>query len=151
MNATVESDWLVAEQLIIDRVADQVQEFVKVLGAADLSALDEKTPTSPSCFVVYDGDRIPGNTPGTVINQGANQIVFQRWIVIVAVKSAKDVRGGSGARRKAGEIIRATLNALSGWKPEAALGALVRVQAPRPEYAGGFGFFPIAFECRVSQ
>jgi len=139
------ADYLAAEELIIARLTERVGSVRAVLSAADLAGVQEAKQTTPALHVVYDGDRL-GDSAGRGI---ANQ-VYQRWLVITAVRSARGQRTGAGAREAAGPIISAVLQALLGWAPSDEHQPLVRTSAPRPHFsAGGFAYFPLAFETRI--
>lgn len=137
--------YLDAEQLIIDQLKLRVPDVRAVFSTAELVGVEEAAQVTPALHVIYDGDRLAGSA-----GRGAAQTVYQQWIVVVAVRSARDQRGGSGARYNAGPIINDALAALSGWQPSNLHGPLQRVQAPLPGYSqGGFGYFPLAFESAI--
>lgn len=136
---------LALEGLLIERLKSAVPEFRGVLGMADLAAMQESSQVTPSAHVIYQGDTVPsGNSAG----QGSAQVVVQTWLVVVAVRSARDTRGGSGAREEAGALMTRVIQALSGWMPGPEFRPMQRVNAPRPGFNAGFGYFPLAFETR---
>lgn len=138
-------DYLCAEQLIIERLRQQIPDLRAVLAAADLADLTEAQQTTPAVHVIYDGDRL-GDSAG----RGAGQMVYQRWLTVVTVRSARGQRSGAGAREVAGPIITEVIQSLAGWAPSDAHQPLVRVSAPRPHYsAGGYAYIPLAWETRI--
>jgi len=136
---------LALEPLLIDRLKSAVPEFRAVPGMADLAAMQESGQPTPAAHVIYQGDTLPsGNNAG----QGSAQMVAQTWMVVVAVRTARDTRGGSDAREEAGPLITGVIRALSGWMPGPGFIPMRRVNAPKPGFNAGFGYFPLAFETR---
>lgn len=142
------ADYLAAEAAIIGRLKEQVAGFAGVLGAGDLGAVEEKSQQTPAAHVLYDGDVVAGGGDGRGGNNAA-QMVMQRWMVVVAVRNARDPLGGTGARADAGPLITGVIRALSGWAPTEFHRPLRRVQAPRPGYNKGFAYFPLVFEGQI--
>jgi len=138
-------DWLSAGGAIVARLVAEVAELRQVTTLASLSEIEAVTIQSPSAFVVWHEDAI-----GDATAQGAAQIVSQRWLVVVAVRSARDAGTGAGVLAEAGPIVTMALKALMGWQPSAAHRPLARVAAPRPGFSGAFGYFPLAFETRIA-
>ncbi|MDP2783300.1 MAG: hypothetical protein Q8O38_01710 [Sulfurimicrobium sp.] len=136
---------LALEPLLIERLKSAVPEFRDVIGMADLAAMQESSQVTPAAHVIYQGDTLPsGNSAG----QGSTQMVVQTWWVVVAVRSARDTRGGSGAREEAGTLLGGVIQALSGWNPGNGFQPLQRVNTIKPGFNAGFGYFPLAFETR---
>lgn len=139
-------NYLSAESLIIERLRTQVTGVRAVLSAADLAGVEEAKQVTPALHVLYDGDDL-----GDRAADGADGIVRQRWLVIVAVRNARGQASGAGAREVAGPIILQVLAALGGWQPDEEHGELVRIAAPRPAFSpGGFAYFPLAFHTAIS-
>lgn len=138
-------DYLVAEDLLINHLMAQVSSFKTVLGAADLSGVAENKQITPAGHVVYGGDRL-----GSDAGRHESQFVYQKWLVVIAVKNVRDQKTGAGARREAGPLITASLKALQGWSPGDEFQPLKRVGAPSPHFSpGGYAYFPLAFETRI--
>ncbi len=137
---------LAMEALLIERLKTEVPDFLAVLGMADLASMQEAGQPAPAAHVIYQGDSIPGGDSRA--GNGAAQVVAQTWLVVVAVRNVRDTKGGAAAREDAGPLISKTLAALSGW---AAPGfrPLRRVNAPRPGFNAGYGYFPLAFEAKL--
>jgi len=95
--------------------------------------------------VIYDGDRL-GDSGG----RGQAQIVFQRWLAVLAVRNARGQATGEGVAAEAGPVLGAMIVALSGWAPSPEHQPLVRVAAPRPGFSPALGFYPLAFETQIS-
>ncbi len=140
------ADYLAAEGLIVGRLEASLGAQVRaVFSAADLAGVAEQAQITPAVHVVYDGDRL-----GDEAGRHRAQQVYQRWLVIVAVRNAKGQATGKGARESAGPIISAVLAALQGWQPSPDHQPLRRIDAPRPVFSpGGFAYFPLAFETRI--
>lgn len=140
------ADYLYLEQLIIDRVRDQVQGLTDVLGIPDLASLDEERQIAPAVYVIYLGDEV-----GTGVQhqggRGAIQTVTQNWAVVLTVYYA-DARGdGHGARREAGPLLGSLLQALSGWVPDGATAPMKRAPQQAPvAYANGYFYYPLVFQ-----
>jgi len=138
-------DYLAAEGLIRARLEAGVTG-ARVLAAADLSGIPESAQVTPALHVVYDGDRL-GDDGG----RHRGQQVYQRWLVVVAVRNAAGQRSGAGARQAAGPLLSAVLSALLGWSPSPDHQPMKRIDAPRPAFTpGGFAYFPLAFETRIN-
>lgn len=139
------ADYLAAEALIIARLQAQIAN-TPVLSAADLAGVEETKQVTPALHVLYLGDRLIDAQ-----GRGRAQTVAQTWMVVVAVRNARDQGKGKEARGTAGPFIDSVLSALSGWAPSISHSELARVNAPaRPLYgAGGYAYFPLAFETQI--
>lgn len=144
------ADYLSAEAAIIARLKDPVLAigFKDVPGAGELAGIEETTQQTPAAHVIYDGDTLPGGSGSNAGNNSA-QVVVQRWLVVIAVRNVRDVKGGSGARAEAGTLISKVIAALSGWSPTNSHRPMRRVQGPRPGYNKGFAYFPLMFETQL--
>ncbi len=143
------NDWLAAEPLIKARLEDQVPD-VTVLAAADLAGVTERQQITPAVHLLYGGDVPVREAVGTA-ERGAGQITDQRWVVVIATRSARDVVGGSGARQLAGPIVAQTLDALRGWTPDGFTRPLRRGSGMPPKYSPGFAYFPFQFLLRIVE
>ena len=142
-------DWLAAEPLIKARLADQVPD-VAVLSVADLAGVVERGQVTPAIHVLYAGDVPLKEAPGTA-DRSAGQITDQRWVVVIATRSAKDMVGGSGARELAGPIIARALAALRGWTPAGFTRPLRRGAGMPTKYSAGYAYFPFQFLLRIVE
>lgn len=137
---------LALEPLLIARLKSAVPGFRAVMGIADLESIPGASQTVPAAHVIYNGDTLPGGEGRA--GQGSAQVVVQSWLVVILVRNLRDALGGSAARSDAGLLLTDTIQALSGWQAAPEFRPLVRVNAPRPAFNAGFGYFPLAFEAR---
>lgn len=142
------ADYLAAEGAIIAHLGNTVPELLAVLGAAELSGIQEIAQKTPAAHIIYDGDVLPGGS-GSSANSSSAQLVAQRWLVVVAVKNARGANTGAGARSDAGPLISKTIQALNGFQPTTSHRPMRRVQAPRPGYNKGYAYFPLMFETQL--
>ncbi|GEK71596.1 MULTISPECIES: phage tail terminator protein [Halomonas] len=134
------SDYLAAEQAIIDRLTARLPE-VAIQSAPDLAGVVEDRQVTPAVIVLYAGDQVPG---GDAVDQGDYHRIRQRWMTVVSVRSARGQRSGEGVREAAGPLLTQVIQALGGWRPAKGLGRMVRESAPRPAFTrGGYGYFPL--------
>jgi hypothetical protein len=143
------TDYLAAEGLIVERLRAQVPGVSprNVLTAADLAGVQARAQHTPALHVIYDGDEPAG--PAGQDEFGATQMAQQRWLVVVAVRSAADTVGGVGARQAAGPLLVDAINALAGHRLGPDHGPLVRASAPRPLFDAGYAYFPQLYRCVV--
>lgn len=134
---------LALESSLIAALRERVPALRAVSGAADLANIKESAAPSPAVFVLYDGERI-----GETSHDRRQQVVMQRWLVVLFVKHAGQ-DGGVALRATAGELLTSIIAALSGFQPGFLFSPLLRVNAPRPGYTPAAGWFPLAYEARV--
>lgn len=136
------TNWLQAEQLIIDRLKEKVPEAKLVVGMPDFDVqiIGQKCP---ALVVIYQGDRMGGNA-----EHGAVQVVDQIWSVVVATRSAAKIEHGEASRAEAGDLLTKAIRSLSGWNPdqENFQSGLTRIQAGGAGYLSGISWFPLAFK-----
>lgn len=135
-------DYLEAEGLIIARLQAAAPSFRAVMGVGELGQVDEATQIVPAAHVIFQGEAFAPSKGG----HGAAQVVTQRWLVIVAVESARDPLSGSGARASAGTLIGEVIEALSGYELKTGWRPMARVPALGPAYEGSFAYFPLAYD-----
>lgn len=145
MNASL-ADYLAAGPLLVARVKDQVAGLRHVLPATELSAMKETGLPSPSAFVIYDGDRL-----GDSALRGQSRVVYQRWLVVLAVRNATQGDGGQAIQDEAGPLLSSILGALQGHILSPDHRPLIRVQAPKPGYSAAFAYYPLAFETGIQS
>lgn len=134
------ADYLGAEPALLARVS-AIPGIHSVLSAADLSDLAETAQRTPAVHVLYMGDEV---------NEGRlAQVVKQRWMIVLAVRHARD-KSGSHARETAGPLLSALLDSLQGWRPTEWHEAMVRINAPEPAYTPGYAYFPLQFEALMT-
>lgn len=144
------TNYFAAEQAIVDRLKAEVPGIMKVYTPFDLQGVVESSQASPALHVVYSGDVVGGTNPGPQAGAGAAKVVDQRWLVVLAVRTAAaQLQDTSEIRTKAGVIVPAILDALQGWQPAQWMRPLARVGGPTAGYSSSFAYFPFLFEGRV--
>ncbi len=150
MNALI-TDYFAAEKAIVDRLTAQVPGIVKIYTPFDLQGVIEASQASPALHVVYSGDVVGGTGPGQQAGAGASKIVDQRWLVVLAVRTAAaQLQDTTDIRTKAGALIPSVLGALQGWAPVQWMRPLARISGPTAGYSSSFAYFPFLFEGRVT-
>ena len=139
----IPQDWLHVGAQMVERLRASVPELRQVRMAVSIAELGEITPAAPAAWVVWDGDQIADDA-----RSGASQSVDQRWLVVLIVRSAKEADAGGGVVTEAGPLMSEVLSALMGWTPMGGM-ALRRTTAPTPGYQAGYGYYPLAFTCRI--
>lgn len=141
------ADALSAWQPIVDRIKAEVPALKAVHAVWDLASVEEQSQVTPAAFVLYDGE-----DPVDVAGNGKRVMESQRFIVVLALRNAKDVLTGLGVREDALALRSAILAALSGWQPTTQHRPLQRTKgAPRPLYTPGFAYLPTAYATRSSN
>jgi bifunctional ADP-heptose synthase (sugar kinase/adenylyltransferase) len=101
-------------ELVIERLVDQVKEFKRITGAADLVAAFQDLKQSPAAFVLPLSATPGRNTAATVV---VTQQVVDRFGVCIAVKNLRDATGRE-AHKELRELRLAVITALLGWTPD---------------------------------
>ena len=144
------TNYFAAEQAIVERLRDKVAGIVKIYTPFDLQGVVEASQASPALHVVYAGDGVGGTQPGPQSGSGAGKAVDQRWLVVLAVRTAAaQLQDTTEIRVKAGEFVPQILDALQGWQPVEWMRPLARVGGPSAGYSSSFAYFPFLFEGRV--
>ncbi|ACL71489.1 conserved hypothetical protein [Thioalkalivibrio sulfidiphilus HL-EbGr7] len=138
--------FLALEPLIEARLKAHLPAGVHVLTAADLAGVEERAQVTPAVHLIYRGYR-PTQDQG----QGKIQEIEQIWWTVVAVRSARDIKGGSGTREQAGPIIDAVLEALMGWRPIEGYLPLKLAPSAAPAYRAGFAYHPLGWTTRTTK
>jgi hypothetical protein len=139
-------DYFEAETKIVDRIKARMVDLQSVYTPADISDMVESSQSPLAAHVVYSGDRVVPNEAGN----GTMSVVMQRWMVVLAVRSAKaQLQHTSEIRAIAGLQIPKLLDALQGWAPVEWMRPLSRVNGPSVGYSSSFAYFPFMFEGRV--
>lgn len=139
-------DYLYLEPLIIERVRESVPGLADVAGIPDLASVDEARQVTPAVYVVYLGDDVGGGAQHQG-SRGAIQTVTQNWAVVLSVHYADATGSGEGARKEAGPLLGALLQALSGWLPDGATAPMKRAPQQAPvAYANGYFYYPLVFQ-----
>lgn len=136
------------ETAIVQRLGLEVPEIKKIYTPFDLQGVVESSQVSPALHVVYSGDVIGGG--GAQVGAGTSKAVDQRWLVVLAVRTAAaQLQDTTEIRKKAGELIPRVLGALQGWQPVTWMRPLARVSGPPAGFSSSFAYFPFMFEGRV--
>lgn len=139
-------NYLALESLIQSRIKDQVNGLQDIKAAADLEDVSQQNQITPAAYVIYAGDRIV-DTPSGRAGLGAVQSVYQTWLVMVATRYRKAYKGPA---EDAGRVLYDIIQALAGWDAGVDFPRpLRRVNAPKPEYLGGYGYFYLGFEAQL--
>lgn len=134
-------DYFAAESPIRDRVRATVPGLKEVLPAVDTFAILERGQIAPAAFVLYSGDQV-----GDDNEDGAAQVVLQRWTVVLATRNVADPHGGAGHRDQVGPWMADIAQALIGWRPAEGFGQLRKTStAVQPYYKDGYAYFPQTF------
>ena len=150
MNSLI-TNYFEAEAAIIARLDAEVPGIMKIYTPFDLQGVVESSQASPALHVVYSGDVVGGTNPGPQAGHGASKIVDQRWLVVLAVRTAAaQLQDTTSIRTKAGELIPRVLGALQGWQPVQWMRPLARISGPPAGYSSSFAYFPFLFEGRVT-
>ncbi|OBS10788.1 phage tail terminator protein [Acidihalobacter prosperus] len=136
-------------QIVALLQAAKIANVRTILTAGDLATVQENQQITPALHVIYNGESVPSASDmrGTY---GSPQVVYQQWLVVIAVRNVKKIREGEGAREDAGPIMNAVIKALQGVQLSADFPRhLRRATPPKPKYTTGFAYFPLAFTLEV--
>lgn len=134
---------LFAEPLLIAELQNfaPLTALVKsVDGMTDFDSVMQRSQSLPALFVSYAGEKIT-----QTFEDGKTQLVQQRWGVVVAVTTAKDIHAGGSVREQAGQIMTEVGNALAGTVLKAGVSALEQLDSPAPVYKTGKAYFFMIF------
>ena len=137
------TDFLSAEQLIIDRLNDQLS--ITVLSSSDIAGVKEKEQITPAIHVLFGGHR-----PVKSARKALDITYQQTWIVVVAVRNVSRINSGQKAREDAGPIMHDVLSALQGWRPSKSHQPLKPISSIREGYSNGFLYYPCGFETELT-
>jgi len=127
------------EQKIIERLRAVLPADVHVGPYRDMESIKANRNKAPAAWVIHDG-----YTTGDTVAPGTIQQVRQEWFVVVVAKSSRGNGDVEAARDQADELCDAVLGGLLGYH----LGGgkyLRLMDAPGPEYDGGYCHVPLAF------
>ena len=149
MNALI-ANYFEPETAIVARLTAEVVGITRIYTPFDLQGVVEASQASPALHVVYSGDVVGGTGTGPQAGAGSSKIVDQRWLVVLAVRTAAaQLQDTTEIRTKAGELIPRILGALQGWQPVQWMRPLARVSGPPAGFSSSFAYFPFLFEGRV--
>jgi len=135
------TDYLSAGDLIIARLKAQIPN-VAVLSARDLNGVKEFSQPAPAVQVLYAGDQV---IPGDLSDDAIATVVEQRWLLVVVTRSAKDTRGGTGAREEAGPLVTEVIQAVQGYSLGTGFSDLRRLNGPAPSFGPGVLYVPLMY------
>ncbi|MBY0572052.1 MAG: hypothetical protein K2P84_00090 [Undibacterium sp.] len=140
-------NYLMLEDLLVQRLTDELPELKAILTAMDLSSVQANRQMESAAHVIYMGDEV-GSGHLTQGSTGAAQVTAQIWMVVLVIKFAGTVSTGKGNREKAGPLIAKLLKALCGWQPAAPMTALRRIGTSNLKvgYDNGFAYYPFQFK-----
>ena len=126
------TDYLAVGGLLLARLRSRLPDL-RVASTWGLSEIREYSGHD-QILVLLEKD-----VPGESASRGYENLVTQRWCVVVVVRDAQT---------EAGVIISKVINAIAGWKPE--VGGFSpfqrEVSSHNPDWtAAGFYYFPVAF------
>jgi hypothetical protein len=141
------ADYFAAETAIVARLQERVTavDSAHVFTPFSVDGMLESSQPALCLHVVYSGDVVTASENGRT-----KSLVDQRWLVILAVRSAKaQLRDTSDIRAVAGPVITTVLDALQGWAPGEWMRPLGRVSGPPAGYSAAFAYFPFMFQGRI--
>jgi hypothetical protein len=139
-------NYFTAEQPIIDRLKEQLPEIRVISSSRNLDTVIRSNAITPGAHVIFDGEGIEEDSRHRV---GSKQIVYQKWLVVLSIKSNRDIPTGSGIRWEAGPLLLKINNALQGWKPATGFGGMAKAPSKVPVYQDNIGHFSLSFTSRV--
>lgn len=133
------------EQPTIQRIKDLVlipQGLKRVGTVSSLAGVQDLGPYLPGVFIMPDRSEVGE------LGDSATQAEKQLWQVVVCVAHSEDIddEGIDTTAQRAGAILRATAEALIGWRPAKGYFKFAYRGRPEPYYEPGYGEFPALFE-----
>jgi hypothetical protein len=142
-------NYLIAEDMIIARLKEELGPDIYVFGAADLATVKESMQFLPAVHVFYGGDLVANTPEGRTIRRDS-QIADQQWYVTVVTKNVRDNRGGEPSRHDSGIICMKVIGAMQGYQPSYAHEPFKRVNGQAPFFKAGFSVIPLCFTTRMT-
>ena len=134
------------EPLIIARLKERVPGLRSVDGALDVMDAISGSRPPPAAAVIWDGESVPR---GDTHQVGGEQIVEQRWLVVLGIRNVRAAATGGGLRDEAGPLLLQINATLQGWRPGLGFGRLSKAGAPPPHYQDGYAFFGLRYAVRI--
>lgn len=138
MARPLDTDWLQAGPLLVERLSG-IEGIVSAAGARDLVDVQEQAQATPAVYAIYVGDRMGES-------EGDAQEVWQRWLVVLAVRSVSDMLGGTGLLTEAGLLLPRIRASLIGWKVLRGTKPLRCITSPPVITTEDFAYYPLLFE-----
>lgn len=126
----LQDDYLIAESHLVEKL-ETIEGIRKVYRSCDLAEMREEAQTTPALHVIYNGDTVTNSAQG-----GALTHPKQTWMIVLAVSNRK--------KGEAGALMAKVLKTMAG--AHGALGSFQRVNASRPSFSRGFGYYPMAYQ-----
>lgn len=136
------SNYFAVEGLILDRLRSSVGDFRLITTGRNLAGVQDHPGPVPAIYLIYDGQK-------PHMGAGLEQVIDQSWLLVIVVRSVRDLVAGSSERLDAGGLLLQVCEALLGWKPDGEYGPLTLNTAPGPTYDNGFGYYPVRFGTRM--
>ena len=137
-------NFFLAEDLIVQRLAENVKDIKGVFHAFDTGTIEGQFQVAPSIYVLFGGASAGGQA-----GKGINQIIEQPWIVVGVVRVVRDERTHQGVRENGGVLVTQIVESLGGWAPTVDHDPLVLASMPLPRKSDGFGYFPVFFQTEI--
>lgn len=119
---------------IVDPVSGNA---VPVLHVADLAGVREEAQKAPALQVIPYGV--------TVVDQQPGNVGFREAVLVLGVVRFPNQRSAQRERQIAGDLLRAVLLALAGWKPSDAHTELLAETPPLAQHTASYGYYPLQF------
>lgn len=139
--------FLDVEEAVVTHLQGRINEAqapARVFTAAQLAHIEERAQITPAIYVLFDG-----YTPTQEVGQGRVQQIEQTWSIVIAVRNAYGAETGAGVRREASFYLDLALSALCGFKAAPEFSGMALADGPGPNFAEGYGYFPLTFKTRV--
>jgi len=130
-------DHLALGKHIVTQLKTQISDVRQIVQRGELTDVTSGEQVSPSLYVIYVRDVLPGNSQ----SQEAQDHILQQWLVVAAIQGNPDQM-----LAKAGELLAKARAALLGWTPDATLyDPLQAATPPAAVYVSDWGYFPLLF------
>jgi len=142
-------DYLFLEPLLLQHIGDQLGNAVKVVAAADLTAMGNRGTAEPTVFICYLGDR----TKTDAAHQSGSrriQTLSQHWVTVLAMPMVSSTIDDASLHHEAGPLLGRLLDALTGWKPEQVAAPLQRSgRKASPWHHDDTCFYPLHWKVQL--
>jgi hypothetical protein len=130
-------DHLAMGKHIVAQLKAKISNVRQIVQRGELSDVTSGEQVSPSLYVIYVRDVIPGN--GQSLE--AQDHILQQWMVVAALQGNPDQM-----LAKAGELLATVRDALLGWTPDTGLYDPMQASTPPAAlYMSDWGYFPLLF------
>ncbi|MBF0448585.1 MAG: hypothetical protein HQL67_10315 [Magnetococcales bacterium] len=136
------NNYFAAEALILTQLEQLNDSFRQIGAGRSLEAIREHPGAVPALFLIYDGQKPD-------LGAGREQAIHQQWLLVVVVRSARQMENGIQERIEAGPLLIRLCETLIGWQPDSEHGPLTLNTAPGPVYHHGYGYYPLRMSTRL--